>query len=174
LGKRAPSSSLARSRPEAGAARRRRPAGLPATAAASEGGESERASRGFTSTTHLGLGHGVEADRRGDRGAAAAFRGGGAVGFGEEGRRCGAAALVWCDEPGRPSALFYRRRRRVREWRYFSGEAAGELGELRELRPVMRRLGLVCARRGSAGDGTRRAGVGASCGRPVMARTGEG
>jgi hypothetical protein len=90
----------------------------------------------------------VEADRRGDRGAAAVFRGGGAVGFGEEGRRCGVAVLVWCDEPGRPPALFYRRRRRVREWRYFSGEAAGELGELRELRPAMRRFDWVSVRRG--------------------------
>jgi hypothetical protein len=61
----------------------------------------------------------VEAAPRGDRGAAAVFKGGGAVEFGEEGRRCGVAVLVWCGEPGRPSALFYRRRRRVREGRYF-------------------------------------------------------
>jgi hypothetical protein len=59
-------------------------------------------------------------------------------------------------------APFIGGERRFGKGIFSPGEVAGELGELRELRPVTRRLVLVSARRGSAGDGTRRAGVGAA------------
>jgi hypothetical protein len=45
--------------------------------------------------------------------------------------------------PGKPSAPFIGGERRFEKGRYFPGEAAGELGELRELRPAMRQLGWV-------------------------------
>jgi hypothetical protein len=67
---------------------RRRPAGLPATAVASERGKRERATRGFPSLTHLGLGRAVEAAPREGSGAAAVLGGGGAVELGERGEGC--------------------------------------------------------------------------------------
>jgi hypothetical protein len=70
------------------------------------------------------------------------------VGLGEEGRRRYEVVVVWCGEPGRPSAPFIGGERRFGKGRYFPGETAGELGELRELRPAMRRLGRVNLCRG--------------------------
>jgi hypothetical protein len=69
-----------------GRLRRRRPAGLPATTAARERGKRERATRGFSSLTHLGLGHAVEAAPRGGNG--------GGDGLAVV-ARCGHAARQW-------------------------------------------------------------------------------
>jgi hypothetical protein len=77
----------------------RRPAGLPATAAASKRGKRERATRGFPSLTHLGLGRAVEAAPREGSGAAAVLGGSGAVELGGRGEgRCGGVrrAVVRC------------------------------------------------------------------------------
>jgi hypothetical protein len=63
---------------------RRRPAGLPATAADSERGKRRRAARGFFSLPHLGLGRAMES----------APRGGGGDGLATV-ARCGRAARQW-------------------------------------------------------------------------------
>jgi hypothetical protein len=97
-------------------ARHGRPAGcLPAAPVAARPGnrgKRERRARGTYSRAHLELLRTVEAAPRGGSGAAAVLGGGGAVEFGEEGRRRGGAVLVWCGEPGRPSAPFIGGERR--------------------------------------------------------------
>jgi hypothetical protein len=85
LGKTPLSSSLVAGQRQ-GRLGRRRPAVLPATAAASERGKRERATRGFTSLTHLGLGRAVEAAHRGGNG--------GGDGLAVV-ARCGRAARQW-------------------------------------------------------------------------------
>jgi hypothetical protein len=79
-----------------------------------------------------------------------------------ERRGGGAVLLCWCGAASRggrrPS--FIGGGGEFGKGDIFSGEAAGELGELRELRPAMRRFDWVSVRRGWVGDWTRRAGVG--------------
>jgi hypothetical protein len=62
-----------------GVLRRRRPPGLPATTADGERGKRRRATRGFFSHPHLGLGCAMEADRGRRRTAGWGSSGGGAV-----------------------------------------------------------------------------------------------
>jgi hypothetical protein len=85
-----------------------------ATAAAGRWGKTERRPRGIDSRAHLVLGWSEEAAPRDGSGSAAVLGGGGVVEFGEEGRRRGEAVLVWCGEPGRPSAPFIGGERRFR------------------------------------------------------------
>jgi hypothetical protein len=152
---------------------RRRPAGLPATAAASERGNRERATRGFPSLTHLGLGRAVEAAPREGSGVAAVLGGR---------RRCGARGKgkrsLWrCEagsgevrRPGEQPAPFIGGGRRF-GGEDFSGEAdSGELERLLEAAPgdktARAAAGLLVqvARRGACGGGaglTARSGGGA-------------
>jgi hypothetical protein len=113
-----PSSSPPRSRTErkeGGAVTAGRlgcPPAAPAAATAGDEGKRERRARGTYSRAHLGLLRTVEAAPRESRGAAAALGGGGAVVLGEEGRRRCEAVMMWCGEPGRPSAPFIGGERR--------------------------------------------------------------
>jgi hypothetical protein len=134
---------------------RRRPADLPATAAASERGKRERAARGFSSLTHLGLGRAVEAAPRGGNG--------GGDGLAVV-ARCGRAARQWrgCGgsvvRRGRGRAIYSR-----------SEVGSGEIFVLTGAPARSRRLagipaagdGIARAERqdGSGGDGTTRAEV---------------
>jgi hypothetical protein len=59
----------------------------PATVTAGDEGKRERRARGTYSRAHLELLHTVEAAPRGGSGAAAVLGGGGAVEFGEEGKK---------------------------------------------------------------------------------------
>jgi hypothetical protein len=88
------------------AGRQGRPPAAPATATAGDKGKRKRGARGSYSRAHLGLSCTVEAAPRESSGAAAALGGEGAVVLGEEGRRCCETVVVWCGEPGRPSAPF--------------------------------------------------------------------
>ena len=108
------------------------PPATSAMAAAGRWGKTERRPRGSHSRAHLGLLRTVEAAPRESRGAAAALGGGGAVVLGEEGRRRYEAVMVWCGEPGRPSAPFIGGERRFGKGIFSGEDNSGELGRLRE------------------------------------------
>jgi hypothetical protein len=106
----------------------RRPAGLPATAAASERGNRERAMRGFPSLTHLGLGRAVEAAPREGSGAATVLGGGGAVELEERGEGCCEVGSGEVRRPGEQPAPFIGAGRR------FGGEIFFRPARLRRAR----------------------------------------
>jgi hypothetical protein len=144
-------SSSPRSKTEEGAGTVRRPAkgGAPAAlpmAAAGIGLKRERRPRGSRSRAHLVLGRSEGAAPRRAESGGGATGGGGAVGLGEEGRKRYEVVVVWCGEPGRPSAPFIGGERRFGKGDIF------RRGQLRRARAASRGLGRVNLCRDLAGD----------------------
>jgi hypothetical protein len=79
----------------------------------------ERRPRGSRSRAHLVLGRSEEAAPRRAESGGGATGGGGAVGLEEEGRKRYEVVVVWCGEPGRPSAPFIGGERRFGKGGYF-------------------------------------------------------